>query len=250
MLLVAASAIAAPVRAQTDAEQLFDRAVSHDLGQGGAPDVVAACREYRAAADLGHTQAAFNAGVMLDAGRCRPGGTTVAATYYARAAAAGFGRAQFNLAQLYASGDGVPLNPELASAWYRAASSSGIQAAAGRTFAPDPGTRRATATEQGVAPPVATPTYPAPGEILKGSDTATLVWTAPGLSKPVRFYVELYALTDAGPHEVPVLATDLSAQQVDLPAGSAHFTWRVLSVTADPPHYTVGPWTDFDRSPR
>ena len=247
LLAATALCVAAPGRAQTAAEQVFDRAVAHDLGQGGRPDVEAACRDYEVAADLGHVQAAFNAGVMFDAGRCGPGGTRAAATYYARAAAAGFGRAQFNLAQLYASGDGVPRNPELAAAWYRAASASGIQAAAGRTRFPHPEENRAAGAVQDGAPPAALPTYPEPGKTVQVPGTVTLVWTARDLSKPVRFYVELFALTPEGPHEIPVAPTDLSAIQVGLPADGVQFAWRVLSVTADPPHYSRTPWTDFSR---
>lgn len=223
------------------ADAQFGLGVAYDLGRGVAPDARLACWYYAEAGEQGHVLAAFDTGVMQDSGACGERRADLAALWYGRAAAAGSGRAQFNLAQLYGSGDGVPRNPAGAAAWYRAAASNGIPAAAGRNSGP-----RQFSGGGRLRP--ASPVFPDPAHPLPFGGTATLVWTAPMQPGPVRFFVELYALQDSGPVEVAGEFVDVTATVVRLPPGATRFTWRVLTVGADPPQYAVGAWRDFQVS--
>ncbi len=227
-----------------DKDASFALGVAYDLGQGVARDARLACRYYGEAGNRGHVAGAFNTAVMHDGGQC--GDTRradLAAVWYGRAAAAGAGRAQFNLALLYASGDGVPRNPAVAASWFRAAASGGIAAAAGRG-----GAVSRTGSGQGPLLPVI-PAFPGPGQALGQADAATLVWTAPEQPGPSRFFVEVYALKPAGPLELAGRFVDVTAVRVPLPADATQFTWRVLTVGADPPRYALGPWRDFTTAP-
>src|SRR5580704_16269415 len=111
----------APMEQKDSAQIWFERALSLDIGDAGAPDAVQAFAAMRRAADLGNIQAEFNVAAMLDSGRGAPRDVAQASIWYARAAAAGNRRAAFNLGQLYEGGEGVPANIDLARAWYTAA---------------------------------------------------------------------------------------------------------------------------------
>ena len=91
----------APLEAEGPAQIWLERALSLDIGAAGSPDAVQAFAAMRRAANLGHTQAAFNVAVMLDSGRGASRDVAEAALWYARAAARGDHRAAFNLGQLY-----------------------------------------------------------------------------------------------------------------------------------------------------
>lgn len=226
-----------------DKDASFGLGVAYDLGQGVAPDARLACRFYTEAAERGHMAAAFNTAVMHDSGRCGNGRQAdLAALWYGRAAAAGMGRAQFNLAQLYAAGDGVPRNPAVAAAWYRAAAANGIPAAANRG-----GGARHTGGQGPLLPVV--PVFPNPAQPVSSAEGATLVWTAPDEPEPAQFFLEIYALTPSGPVEVGGQFLDVTATHVSLPPDATRFTWRVLTVSTDPPRYAVGPWCDFEAAP-
>lgn len=225
--------------ARGDADAQFGLGTAYDLGHGVQADPLTACRWYASAGEAGHVVAAFNTAVMHDSIRCGLRQADLAARWYARAAAVGFPRAQSALAQMYATGDGVPRNPDHAAAWYRAAAANGVAAAVGRASPPS------VPPASGPMLPVI-PTDPDNARVLAGGDVpVVLVWSAPAQPTPARFFVEVVTLEPSGPREVVGRYVDVSATQVSLPAASASYAWRVLSVGVSPARYTVGPWRGF-----
>lgn len=235
----AAVAIWQEAAARGDAEAQFGLGIAYDFGQGVPADSLTSCRWYSRAAEAGHVTGAFNAAVMHDSGRCGPRRADVAARWYARAAAADFPRAQVALAQLYAAGDGVPRNSDQAAAWYRAAAANGVPAAADRAIPPS--AQRSSGPLLPVAPTDPDGTRPLPG----GEALIALAWDAPAQPAPARFFVEVVALEPPGPREVLARYVDVSATLVQLPSTPARYAWRVLSVSAAPASYAVGPWRSF-----
>lgn len=222
-----------------DAEAQFGLGVAYDLGQGVPADAALSCAWHTRAAEAGHVEGAFKLAVLHDSGRCGPRRADVAARWYARAAAADFSRAQAALGRLYAAGDGVPRNPDQAAAWYRAAAANGMPDAADRPI------QRPARPRRGPLLPVA-PTDPDGFRPLPGGDAPiALAWEAPAQPSPTRFFVEIVALEPSGPREVVGRYVDVSATLVQLPSTPARYAWRVLSVSAAPASYAVGPWRGF-----
>src|SRR3984885_15290424 len=213
----------APVEEKDSAQIWFERALSLDIGDAGAPDAVQAFAAMRRAADLGNTQAEFNVAAMLDSGRGAPRDGAQASIWYARAAPAGNRRAAFNLGQLYESGEGVPSNADLARAWYAAA---GLPAARERIGeVKSPANRPASVRSP-------EPIFPLKTSALEpGSQQVDLVWTSA---------VEPEAAREAWSGFV-----DVSSVHLPLPAGAENFAWRVSAVARGLANYAVSGWSVF-----
>ena len=227
----------APMEEKDSAQIWFERALSLDIGDAGAPDAVQAFAAMRRAADLGNTQAEFNVAAMLDSGRGAPRDVAQASIWYARAAAAGNRRAAFNLGQLYESGEGVPSNADLARAWYAAA---GLPAARERIGeVKSPANRPAS-----VRPPE--PIFPLKTSAIEpGSQQVDLVWTSAVEPEAVRYFVELRVLDAGAPREAWSGFVDVSSVHLPLPAGSENFAWRVSAVARGLANYAVSGWSVF-----
>jgi hypothetical protein len=208
---------------EKDSAQIwFERALSLDIGDAGAPDAVQAFAAMRRSADLGNTQAEFNVAAMLDSGRGAPRDVAQASIWYARAAAAGNRRAAFNLGQLYESGEGVPSNADLARAWYAAA---GLPAARERMGeVKSPANRPAS-----VRPP--DPIFPVKTSAIE--------------PEAVRYFVELRVLDPGAAREAWSGFVDVSSVHLPLPAGSENFAWRVSAVARGLANYAVSGWSVF-----
>jgi Sel1 repeat len=175
------------------AQVWFERALSLDIGAGGAPDAVRAFTVMRRAAELGHTQAEFNVAAMLDSGRGAPRDVAQAAVWYARAAAGGNHRAAFNLGQLYESGEGVPVNVDLSRAWYSASELPAAREHLAET--------KATAGRPALVQ-APEPLFPLKTSSLEpGVQQVDLVWTASLEPEAVRYFVELRVLDARVSHE-------------------------------------------------
>ena len=227
-----------------DAEAAFGLGLAFDLGQGVGQDEARACFWYQRAGEAGITAAAFNTAVMLDQGRCGTRDPAAVAAWYGRAAAAGHARAEYDLAQLYQDGDGVPHNPDEAVAWYRLAAANGLPAAAEQADAlsharPSPGL--ALQPVSAVTP--VNETLPDRGQ------SVPFVWAAPPQSGPVRFFLEVDALSrdgsGDGSREIAARYVDQCATTVILPPGTAQYAWRVYTVSAAEHRYVVDGWTRF-----
>lgn len=223
-----------------DAEAAFGLGVAYDLGQGVIQDEALACLWYRRAGEAGITAAAFNTAVMLDQGRCGKRDPALVAAWYGRAAAAGHARAEYDLAQLYDDGDGLPHNPDQALAWYRLAAASGLSAAADRVSVLSQSRHVSTAALQAV-----TPTAPVNETVPDRGQPVAFVWSAPVQPGPVRFFLELYALSADGAQEVLARYVDESATRVTLQPGTAQYAWRVATVFLSDHRYVEGDWTRF-----
>ena len=195
----------------------------------------------RRAADLGHTQAAFNVAAMLDSGRGAPRDVAQAAIWYARAAAGGNRRAAFNLGQLYESGEGVPANS--------------ICLALGT---PRPLCRRpANAWRRpGLAPDrpalvqAPEPLFPlSKSSLAPGSQQVDLVWTSPLEPEAVRFFVELRTLDARASREAWSGFVDLSSVRLPIPPGAQNLAWRVTAVARGSATYAVSGWSVFTVPP-
>jgi hypothetical protein len=226
-----------PAPAEEKAQVWFERALSLDIGDAGAPNAVQAFAAMRRAAELGHTQAEFNVAAMLDSGRGAPRDVAQAAIWYARAAAAGNRRAAFNLGQLYESGEGVRSNADLARAWYAAA---GLPAARERmSDVKSPADRPASVR----APE---PLFPLKTSTLEpGSQDVDLVWTSAVEPEAVRYFVELRILDAQASHEAWSGFVDVSSVRLPLPAGAETLAWRVSAVARGLASYAVSGWSVF-----
>src|SRR5580693_1579758 len=155
----------APMEQKDSAQIWFERALSLDIGDAGAPDAVQA----------------FAA--MRDSGRGAPRDVAQASIWYARAAAAGNRRAAFNLGQLYESGEGVPSNADLARAWYAAAGLPAARERIGEVKSPADRPAFVRAPE---------PIFPLKTSAIEpGAQQIDLVWTSPVEPEAVRYFVEL-----------------------------------------------------------
>ena len=239
-------------RAETgDTRAQLGLGVIYDLGQGVPRDPAMAYRWYRRAAEGGLAEAQFNVAVMHDTGETVPRDPGEAAVWYARAAAHGNRRAQYNLAQLYEAGQGVPHNLDQAQVWYGMAAAD-LPAAANKLAAlRRRGRGRDAARAAGrIEAPV--PTEPADGRKVERRDgpaDVELVWLAPAQPVPVRFFVQLWALDDAGPREAYSTYVDASATLVTLEWVPGRYAWRVYAVDRDAKHYAAGPWNRFTVGP-
>jgi Sel1 repeat len=219
----------------------FERALSLDLGDAGAPDAVQAFAAMRRAADLGNTQAEFNVGAMLDSGRGAPRDMALASIWYARAAAAGNRRAAFNLGQLYESGEGVPPNADLARAWYAAAGLPAARERIGEVKSPADRPAFVRAPE---------PLSPLKASSLEsGAQQVDLVWTSPVEPEAVRYFVELRIVDASASREAWSGFVDVSSVHLPLPAGAETFAWRVSAVARGLANYAVCGWSVFTVPP-
>ena len=223
----------------TDAAGWFNDAIRADA----AGDAASAFASYRRAAEAGMPTAEFNVAVMLDSGRGVAADLAGAATWYARAAAHSDRRAAYNLGQLYEAGDGVPRNIDLARAWF---ASADLPAARGRlkTMGVPAADRTAALTPPRLV-------APAPAEKAGvGSDGVEMVWTSAAQPEPVRFYVELRALDQAGSREVMGRFADTSSLLATLPGLNGDYAWRVLAVAREGSRYAASGWSRFSVAPR
>jgi Sel1 repeat len=219
------------------AQTWFERALSLDIGAEGSPDAVRAFAAMRQAADLGHSQAAFNVGVMLDSGRGVTRDVAQAAIWYARAAAGGSRRAAFNLGQLYESGQGVPANVDLARAWYASADLPAARERLAETRSPADRPAVVQAPE---------PLFPLRASALgPGLQQVDLVWTSSLEPEAVRFFVELRILAPGASREAWSGFVDLSSVRLPIPPGAQTLAWRVTAVARESATYAISEWSVF-----
>lgn len=218
----------------SDPQAIFDEAVRVELsGDGNAARAFAL---YRQAADAGLPAAQFNVAVMLDSGRGMQKDLQQAAVWYARAAARGDQRSAYNLGQLYEAGQGVPRNPDVARAWFAA---SNLPAARGRSVAAQAAGSRAR--------PMISPdcVWPAADAQMRQSGDVELVWTSAQQPEPMRFFVELRALDEAGSREVFSTSTATTSVLVHLSEPRGKYMWRVLAVARQAGTYVFSAWSHF-----
>jgi hypothetical protein len=224
-----------------EAQVWFERGLSLDIGAAGSPDAVQALAAMRRAADLGHTQAAFNVAAMLDSGRGAPRDVGEAAVWYARAAAGGNRRAAFNLGQLYESGEGVHANVDLARAWYAAAGLPAARERLEETRSPADRPALVQAPE---------PLFPVTASSFEhGLQQVDLVWTSSLEPEAVRFFVELRVLDAHASHEIWSGFVDVTSLRLPLPAGAQSLAWRVSAVARGSANYSVSGWSVFSVPP-
>ena len=228
--------------AQGDVHSLFGLGLAYDLGKGVAPDAARACQYYQQAGEAGVTAAAFDFAIMLDGGRCGGRQAAKAADWYARAAAAGYPRAEYDLAQLYETGDGVPRNLTEAAEWYRLAADAGLAAARERAVTLAAEGRKSAAGAVLVA---AAPVSPAGGPLPDRGMEVPFVWAAPAQPGLVKYFLEVDSLGPDAATEVANKFADVSATQVVLPPGAAHYAWRVITVAPATHSYVASPWQRF-----
>ena len=240
--LAAAAEVASPVMPAPNGDKVsaqvwFERALSLDVGDAGAPNAVQAFAAMQRAAELGHSQAAFNVAAMLDSGRGATRDVGRAAIWYARAAAAGDRRAAFNLGQLYENGEGVRGNADLARAWYAAA---GLPAARERMGALKSPVDRPALIQ---APE---PLFPLKASRLEpGSQQVDLVWTSAVEPESVRYFVELRVFDAKATREAWSGFVDVTSVRLPLPAGAENMAWRVSAVARGLANYAVSEWSVF-----
>ena len=234
-------ASASPIEGEGPAQVWFERGLSLDVGAAGSPDAVQAFAAMRRAADLGHTQAAFNVAVMLDSGRGARRDVAEAAMWYARSAAGGDRRAAFNLGQLYESGEGVPVNADLASAWYAASDLPAARERMAKTKSPAARPALVQAPE---------PLFPVKNSALEpGLQHVDLVWTSSVEPEAVRFFVELRTLDSPASREAWSGFVDVSSLRLPLPPGVHTLAWRVTAVARGAANYMVSGWSVFRLGP-
>jgi hypothetical protein len=211
---------------------LFREAIRLDL-TGNPADVRRAFELYRRAAQAGLPEAQFNVAVMLDSGRGVARDQMQAALWYARAASRGNKRAAYNLGQLYEVGQGVPRNADLARTWYRR---SALPAARARLAT----IKRDEATGSALTAP--TPVAPTAGVVIAGAREVELVWTAAAQPERVRFYVELWDVSERGRQEIYSGFTESSSVKVAIPGGNKRFAWRVVTIAGGVGRYAASDW--------
>jgi len=230
-----------PTEEKNPAQIWFERALSLDIGEAGAPDAVQAFAAMRRAADLGNIQAEFNVAAMLDSGRGAPRDVAQASVWYARAAAAGNRRAAFNLGQLYENGEGVPSNSDLARAWYAAAGLPAARERIGAVKSPPDRPALVRAPE---------PLFPLKASLLEpGAQQVDLVWTSAVEPEAVRYFVELRILDASASREAWSGFVDVSSVHLPLPAGAESLAWRVSAVARGLANYAVSGWSVFSVPP-
>lgn len=232
-----------------DARAQFGLAMLLDAGRGGPVDREAAREWLRRSAEAGYAPAQAQLGQWREIGRDGPPDPAGAALWYARAAARGHPPAALELARLYAAGEGVPRNPDLAEAWLRLAAEDGSAAAAARLA----DLRRRPRPPAGASPGAEAPSPPAPASPADGAVLAPrgeavqaeLIWTAPAQRAPVRFFVEVVAVSEGGLREVFASYTDVSAALVPLDPRPRGYAWRVYAVAPDGSDYAPSGWSRF-----
>ncbi len=225
-----------------DADAEFGLGVAYDLGRGVPQDESQACFHYGRAGAAGIAAAAFNTAVMLDQGRCGPRNAVRVAAWYTRAVAFGHARAEYDLAQLYEAGDGVPQNNEQAMLLYRMAASSGLTAAGEKAAA-----LARLGKQPGAAVAAVTPLAPVDETLLDHGQPVPFAWAVPVQPGPVQLFLEVYALGQAGPHEVVARYLDQSAVSalISLAPGTTQYAWRVLTVAPEGRQYVAAEWSRF-----
>jgi hypothetical protein len=219
-----------------DVDAQFQLATMYDLGEQGVQDARLAFRWYSSAARAGLPAAEFNVAVMLDSGRGVTRDAAEAAAWYGRAAARGHYRAQYNLALLYDSGDGVPHNADLAAFWLRKAA-PGAPIATKRISTLRPSERTSTMVPAILQAPR--------NEVATGAAPLEFVWTASMQPEPVRYLIEIRALSVLGSREVAAEFTDGSAISAPLRNSPGDYAWRVFTLARVAEHYIVSDWTIF-----
>ena len=96
-----------------------------------ADNMPLAYKEFRAAAEEGHSDSQFNVGLMFEQGIGVGKDEKEAIVWYRKAAAQGNPLAQYNLAVLYENGRGAEVDFAQANEWYRKASAQGDPLAIG-----------------------------------------------------------------------------------------------------------------------
>ena len=107
------------------AEQFYQLAFAAHYGLNRSPDHTEALTLYQQAADLGHSKAQTNLGMMYYNGHGTETDYTEAAKWFAQAAQQKDTMAQYNLACLYFHGTGVRRNTALACRWLETAINDG-----------------------------------------------------------------------------------------------------------------------------
>jgi TPR repeat protein len=235
-----------------DVQAQLSLATMDDLGQGAPRDAASAYRWYRKAAETGNAGAEFNVAVMNDAGDGTQHDTAAATLWYARSAAHGNHRAQYNLGQLYAAGDGVPRNVDVAEAYFRAASVE-LPAALGKLVALQRSGQavQPAEAEAGATPRPAQPSAPLDGTTVQAAAGLSgtpieLVWIAGEQVPAVRFFVQVLALDEMGPHEVFASTVDDTSLLAPVQRVPGRYAWRVYSIGSNLKHYAASDWERFD----
>ena len=160
----------APMEQKDSAQIWFERALSLDIGDAGAPDAVQAFAAMRRAADLGNTQAEFNVAAMLDSGRGTPRDVAQASIWYARRGGCRGAKTPPSISASFMKAEGRAINADLARAWYAAA---GLPAARERIGeVKSPANRPASVRSPEPVFPLKT------SAIEPGSQQVDLVWTS------------------------------------------------------------------------
>ncbi|MEQ9638636.1 MAG: tetratricopeptide repeat protein [Alphaproteobacteria bacterium] len=108
-----------------DAEAAYQVGLIYDAGRGVPADPAQALKWFTQAAEAGHAEAARVVGIYYEEGKGVAQDHTQSARWYGRAANAGNAKAQRNLGSAYALGRGVPRDYEQAARWFRAAADQG-----------------------------------------------------------------------------------------------------------------------------
>ena len=192
---------------------------------------------YLRAAEGGLPDAEFNVAVMLDSGRGVTANVGQAAIWYARAASHGNRRAAYNLGQLYEAGEGVPKNDDIARAWFAA---SRLPAARARLAAL--GVRASRGT-------IKPPTLVAPAAGVKADPRLggiEFVWTSQPQSEPVRYDIDLHALSATGSRQVFAASVETSSLFATPRSLDGSYEWRVVAVGRKTGRTTASEWSRFD----
>lgn len=110
---------------QGSADGAFNLAYRLANGKGTAQNDTEAARWYRAAGEQGNAAAQNNLGFMYASGRGVARDDATAVEWYRKAAAQNYAPAQTNLGMMYDAGRGVAASPADALAWYSKAAAAG-----------------------------------------------------------------------------------------------------------------------------
>lgn len=89
---------------------------------------------------------------------------------------------------------------------------------------------------------------PADGAVIDAAGhplSVRLNWSIPREPVPVRFFVEVVAVEDAGPREVFASYVDQPRVDVPLTGTATQYAWRVFTVGRDVPAYALSGWEHF-----
>jgi hypothetical protein len=92
------------------------------------------------------------------------------------------------------------------------------------------------------------PTAPANNTVItaeKDPLKVTLAWSIPHEPVPVRFFVEVVAIGQHGPHEIFATYVDQPSVDVALAPAATDYAWRVYTVGRHVAAYALSEWEQF-----